>query len=256
MGSATFFHVVVGHKDDLDGAYKSAVDDARREFGDNPYNGTISTTNGVRLAHPTPMTEQAAMDKADDLIDAYTKWESAGAIPLVKSIPAVRGEATRTTVTVTVKGDADHDTVKATFAKALKVRPGDITDITTLVRKPTYISRAVAPKEKSETRYFIMRPDGRMPVWEAGHATQSEARAAAMIQPNPSVFERRWGSIDHVTAEIVGITRRVTGEPLVTVTHTPKTIEVTADVKTAKITTPAKATTEHYGWLIFGWAAE
>jgi len=47
MGATDFHNVVKA--DTAEEAYRIIVDDARSEFGSDPYNGTISTTHGFRM---------------------------------------------------------------------------------------------------------------------------------------------------------------------------------------------------------------
>jgi hypothetical protein len=65
----------------MDRAYKAMVEEALIE-DDDPYNGSISTTNGVKLMTDKLMTADEADAWSDVHMDDVEKWEEAGAIPL------------------------------------------------------------------------------------------------------------------------------------------------------------------------------
>lgn len=81
MGTVFEVDVYEG-KADMDEAYQSRVEHAFYEYGHDPYNGTISTTNGAKQMTSTLMTINEAGDWANEHIDDVNKWEEAGAIPL------------------------------------------------------------------------------------------------------------------------------------------------------------------------------
>jgi len=74
MGATNFDETHFGKN--VKEAYADAVDDARFEYGFDPYNGTISTTNGVYLfpkeVHPRYGTKKFN-DWVDDILDEKIK---------------------------------------------------------------------------------------------------------------------------------------------------------------------------------------
>jgi hypothetical protein len=69
MGAHDFVVFVEG--DDLDAAYRRAVDDATFRCGHDPYNGTISTTNGaIRVA------SRPTLEAARDLVRRYWDYDT------------------------------------------------------------------------------------------------------------------------------------------------------------------------------------
>jgi hypothetical protein len=67
MGSQTFSTSAIG-KFDASGAYNQAVEDAHFQYGHDPYNGTISTTNGFTLRTDAPRYGTKAFWKWEDKI--------------------------------------------------------------------------------------------------------------------------------------------------------------------------------------------
>lgn len=81
MGAVNIAMRVKGNT--LRDAYKSAVDDAIDEYGKDAYNGTISTTDGVKdmtsyltqLMNEKPDKESALRKWKIDAWDSTSKWE-------------------------------------------------------------------------------------------------------------------------------------------------------------------------------------
>lgn len=78
---ATEFTTQVYRAPSMESAYRTAVSEATLEYGNDGYNGTISTTSGVRSAVDRPMTEQGAYLYAASHDDGQ-KWEAAIGIPV------------------------------------------------------------------------------------------------------------------------------------------------------------------------------
>jgi hypothetical protein len=78
---ATEFTTQVYRTTTMASAYRAAVEEATHEYGYDGYNGTISTTSGVRSVVNRPMTEQGAKLYAA-VHDDGQKWESALGIPV------------------------------------------------------------------------------------------------------------------------------------------------------------------------------
>lgn len=74
MGAHNFSDSVIG-KFDASGAYEQAVEDALYQYGHDPYNGTISTTNGFRLLTDHPRVGTKAFYKWEEkMLDGMGKW--------------------------------------------------------------------------------------------------------------------------------------------------------------------------------------
>jgi len=81
-------------------AYKKAVEEASYEYGNNSYNGTISTTNGYYFFDKHPRWGTKAFDKWEDKIlsddnSPIEKWGKCGCIEITgkaaKEIKEVNG---------------------------------------------------------------------------------------------------------------------------------------------------------------------
>ena len=62
--------------------YKKAVDQAEYESGHNPYNGTISTTKGIKFLLDVFLDEAKAYDYA---LDNSEKWGRMGCVTLLEN---------------------------------------------------------------------------------------------------------------------------------------------------------------------------
>lgn len=260
MGAHTFDNT---HYGDMTAAqaYRALVDEALYAEGHGPYNGTISTTGGFRVAQSTPVTLAEAVRIGEKRIDNLRKWEACEAIPLVAETPTEYSESETGTVELNVTGDVYNDSKKldAYLRKALglktidtidgmyNVRPGSV-DRTTTVEVGV---KAEAPKEKAVTRYFVLTPHAGMPAWENGFATQAEARASL----KNGVLRYGFNGIPDVDVEIIGITRRESGAPLVKGTVSAKKVTGTLTVRYRRRVKAGRAGTKLAGWYFYGWAA-
>lgn len=260
MGSHNFENVVYT-TDTAQQAYRDLCDKSAYEDGHSGYSGTIATTEGVRALDVAPMTLAQAQALSETRIDGLSKWDVCEAIPLVAETPAEYERLGTQQVTVTVTGEVYNDRAArhAAIAKALKVKVENIAHARVafdrdagrhLVTTTTKVT-ATAVKEKTETRFFLIpATNQRMPGWETGHPTQAAARAALS-----TVLRNQIDTIPAVECEIVAITRRVTGEPLVAATVEAKTVTATFDVALQRLTKKATAGTTRAGWMFYGWAA-
>lgn len=271
MGAHDFSAVYYGPLS-LRDAYDKLCDDARHEYGSSGYNGTISTTSGAYLHDPNlaPMTEDEAYRRVGDALDNYSKWEACGAFPLV----AKEHCKPDTTVTVTVRvpgpiigtyDGPERAALAAAVAAKVKLAPGQyikefdynpgtgwVSEQLRALPAPKVRTKveATATDGKAETRYFLIREGGR-PVdfardWAHGHPSQAAARAAAVqVLKNAT-------DLASTNIRIEAHTLRASGEPVVTVTRTVVSTEVTVLVTLAH---RAPHGTPRAGWLYFGWAA-
>ena len=103
MGATDFITYQPGA--DLQAAYREAVAESVSEYGRDPYNGTISTTDGAYRAVDRPLTREGASLYAQERIDDAQKWGPALAVPVSDD-----GNFTLTKVRFTVtleEGDDD-----------------------------------------------------------------------------------------------------------------------------------------------------
>lgn len=240
-------------------AYRTLCSEAQYEHGHDGYNGTIATTAGVHVVTTTPQTREQASRLMDERLDNLNKWDVCEAIPLVEQSQDEWKIDGKHEVTLTFSGEnyADPEKVKAALAKALKVKVEQIAEYTTRgqdyrprVQVETKVT-AEAPKEKTETRFFLLTGDGRMPRWEDGHPSQAEARKAL-----PGVLRHGYGDdVPPVDVEIISMTRRVTGEPLVKARVEAKKVTATLTVTLRTLVKRGKVGTKQVGWVFYGWAA-
>ena len=264
MGSHSFEDVYHGPLS-VKEAYSELVEQARLEYGHDPYNGTISTTGGVHLVQTQPVTHEEAVKLAETRIDKLSKWEQCEAIPLVVQTPAEYVTLADTEVGLVVSGAVYNDPalLQQAARKALRLGNGvEITECSLKIERPSFnrVARvdkrvvAEVPKEPAETRYFILTGVGKIRGddldWEKGHPTQAAARAAL-----ETVLRYDYHGIPDVQAEIVGLVRRASGAPLVKATVSAKKITGTFVVKTRREIKAATVGTERAGYYFYGWAA-
>ncbi len=253
MGSTNFENVYYGDSD-MTNAYRELCEDATHEDGTDPYNGTISTTDGARLLVGSPMSEIAARKLAEAHLDDFSKRGACGAIPLV----ARTEEKTCTrTVKVTIGGPVDYRSlrtaVEATLADGEVA--GDISwnnghsftsEVGRALPLPVVKTKieAAATEGAAVTTYTVLR-DGR--VLEQGFATQATARAQAVAIAKADT------SAETHTYGVRAVTSREGGDPdLVRVVRTVVSTKVTCRVAVAL---PVPAGARRRGWFFFGWAA-
>jgi hypothetical protein len=221
---------------------------AERASVDMPQDVTIVRT-------PAPMTRAEAVALSNTRIDAMSTWEPTQAVAIVAETAAEYEHTGTHHVTLTLPGATYNDpsALRAAIAADLGISPDDIEHYrvhfdATATAKVT----AAATKGKAETRYFcLVTGTDRMPKWEDGWPTQAEARAAL-----PTLLARSFDGFPSVEAEIVSMTRRVSGEALVTATVAAKTVTATLVVTTHRLVKPATRGTEQAGWYFYGWEHE
>jgi hypothetical protein len=265
MGSQSFS--IVANGSNLNEAFRSAVENARWEYGNGGYTGSLAEKSDVIAITSTPMSEQAAAELAHSLIDSSDpriddKWGPAGAIPIDTNLTSRVEKVTVVVSAAEVEAaktgqksfsDALRDAAKAKLPKRV-ARQGErvlsvsarVTSVS--VRKP----RAVAAEGKPVTRYVVSGPGSAHPNWKTGFATQAQARAYALELAGTPLTRIPFGSIADEAWEVAAVSRRDTGAALVRVERVVDKYTVEA---TAVLEKSAPANAKASAWLLFGWAS-
>lgn len=141
------------------------------------------------------------------------------------------------TVKITTAADVSEDDLHRGRQVAAKVTLKDGEQITsTSIKDVTkYTVKAVAPKGASKTKHFVTIPGMTIPEWDNGHDSQSAARSAAIA------YTERTGR----PCEVISITRREDGQPLVQVART-----ATKRVYEATVAIAKSKTGKVSGWVV------
>ena len=76
MGATTFGDLTVGRYKNASDAYNSLVEEAQHEYGHDPYNGTISTTDGFKTVNDNPRYGTQSFSKWEDkMFDNMDKYD-------------------------------------------------------------------------------------------------------------------------------------------------------------------------------------
>jgi hypothetical protein len=76
MGATNFGDLAVGRYKNASDAYNDLVEDAEHEHGHDPYNGTISTTQGFETYQGNPRYGTKSFDSWEDKItDSINKYD-------------------------------------------------------------------------------------------------------------------------------------------------------------------------------------
>jgi len=218
---------------DLQAAYDFAVARAYEEYGNDPYNGSISTTSGVTIHDRQIRSLEEAYDLAEgDALDRYHKWEACGAIP-VGSAPT--GKARTVTRNFTIADPQDSYTIALSRIKELllpSLKPGEV------------VLSAKVEDDVIKWKKTVTRAKGR------GHRVY----VVGMRE-----FPTEKAAVDHVLAQKEGFVQGVT-----TITEkyvrdgNPTTVEVKPASRKFKVVAEVAKTTGtpvQTGWMFFGWAA-
>jgi len=86
MGSTNFGTIKIGKFKDYREAYNGAVQDALHEYGHDAYNGTISTTDGVRRPNGHPKFGTKTFSKWESKqLEKMNKWGTCLAVEIKSS---------------------------------------------------------------------------------------------------------------------------------------------------------------------------
>jgi hypothetical protein len=247
MGAHDFSEFAPGPT--VEKAYRTAVEEARAEYGSDPYNGTISTTSGVNLLQREPVPRAVAqtieaevwdrIHEDDNYREPFQKWEACAGLPICEDSDWSWRTVTKT-VTTTERYLSNKKLIEL-VASDLKAGERATVHKQEVVSETT-ATKSRATKGEAVTRYFVTTGQN-VPVRHhdpSGYPTQAKAREAAVLYA-----ERAKQSTG-----VIGIRVRESGEPLVEVeAMTTKRIKVQL-----KIGKP-KANAKVIGGYFFGWAA-
>jgi len=191
-----------------DAAYRTLVNDALIGYGQDAYNGTISTTSGYRLHDAAIHSRDEAETIQQDTLDNYSKWEACGCIK-VGTVPIGKSRTIPRTVNIANPIDATPPSLAmATESVAAVLRPGE----------KVVSFEVISDDCKWKTK--IHRPKGRgnrtFVVFGTHYATMNEALTAAsarQTQQSSNGYAYRHEAIVHerIVRESPG---RVVTEPI------------------------------------------
>lgn len=237
MGTHVITEHIPGHSNP-DKALRSMIEQDRDEYG---HNHSWSVLGVEVLSGPT-FTSLAY----EQLANTDARWNLRGTARAIEVYHAHDVETRTVEVTETFTGeqwaDGGQDAALRTLGARARLRAGEaVTDVRIATREervqgrlyPTTIQQiaakfktvVTAPKEKTETRYFLI--DQRSKVsdldWDRGFASQAAARAAATDAITNGHSRER-------VLDVIGISRRVSGAPLVRVERQVTKVTLTASV--------------------------
>lgn len=270
MGSHSFDHHVVTTKSAVE-TYHELHAEALAESGYDPYNGTISTTNGVSVVPVAPVSLSEGYRLMNKRIERLNKWENAEALAVFE-LPASAKRKFTKKIKVTAEQIAQHkginEAIDAVARQTVALRAGETLDdfkVAQVKDEGAYWARAnidyrtkvteVPTEGPKQTRYFIVdntnynSVDPRR-IWEQGHLTVTEAKRALSARLREAK-NLRTDTLGSVTYSIVGETRRESGEPLTTLRSEVVSLSAEIEYTAAKLPKNPQRT----GWLIYGWAA-
>lgn len=235
--------------------------------------GAIPIVRGTRKVAVTGLTYRPATEELVDVVMAQgqlpkdekveaaypvaysmardgTRQDVTAEVTITRTRPMVRAE--RITVTIPASG-ADgaqrdtHDLAASEAKKQVRLRKGE-----SIVSTPRSIglqpvtgkATAVAPKGKTLTRYVVIGLRGH-DTWATGFDTQAQARAWA-LEALEAVSQ------PYRDVDVIAITRRADGQPLVRITKPVRKVTVEVEVL---IRTAAPLLAKPDAWLFFGYAS-
>lgn len=253
MGATDFRHYHAGAS--LRSAYNEAVSEATREWGSEPYNGSISTTQGYRQVVSAPMTHSGAELYAEAHIDDAQKWGEALAIPIAEDSDFALSQATFSITLPAATPVLDWDgnptgrteqTSRYTLIEAGRKEA---------LRRYSNRVYAVAVADSLKTKVVVDQPaQGRSVTrWvfdKVGRTTYYDTKAQAIKAAKAALAAGEWKNEIAILAvryfpeagtEAAARVKRVTVSAVATVTVT--------------LATPKTARPTIAGWLFFGLAA-
>lgn len=240
----------------LQQAYDEIHANAQSEYGYDAYSGEINLTNGVSLfdASLDPMTLQAAYKIMEKRVWELEKGGCCEAISLCSNTPATWSDCQSVSVDfeVTAAVFADEAALRKRAISEAGTRASKVSDVVLSVISGSGKTKVTTTTSKSKpvTKHFVVDPkSGRLPAWENGFDSQAQARTAmvdALAVPRNGEYL--------VSFEVISMTRRADGSPLVSATAVPTKVRVRGRVATGTLVSPAVSGVDHAGWLIYGLA--
>jgi hypothetical protein len=235
----------------LDDAYNSEVSQARHEYGNDGYNGTISTTSGCRQVEHAAMTQTGAELYAHANMDKAQKWEDALAVP-VAADDCFTYRTVTFTVSVTPGEKLDewnsrpavltkHDVREAALEEAVKRYGNRVHDVEVEATIKDTMTVTTTPG-RAVLRYAVSVRGGGFTLFD------TKAKAVAYAKAELT----RAGNYDQKLD--IRMVRAFTD----TGTTVAATVEKTTAKATGKVTVTLatlKPGVPRCGWLFFGWAA-
>jgi hypothetical protein len=174
------------------------------------------------------------------------------AVVTIAAAPLERTEKVTVTFASTGSDDGNRAAARDLARQQVRLRKGERITITAASHGTAVVATkvtAVAPKGATSTRYAVLGLAGHA-TWATGFASQAAARAWATEAINDPKA-RTWNTPDEV--EVIAVTRRADGSPLVSVRRevTKISVEVTVTIDTGR---PRPSTPD--AWLFFGMAPE
>ena len=253
MGATDFRDFQPGRS--LGSAYSAAVAEATREWGSDPYNGSISTTDGYRQIVHTPMTRNGAEFYAELHIEDAQKWGSALAIPVAADSAFRFSDASFTITLPAEKPVLDWDG-KPT-GRTEQTSRYELIEAGRKEALSRYGSRvhAVAVAESLKTKIVVSQPAvGRSVTrWvfdNVGRTTYHDTKAHAITAAKTALEAGEWKN--EIGIQAVRYFPDAGTETVATVKRA--TVAATATV-TVTLATPTTSTPEIAGWMFFGLAA-
>lgn len=245
MGATGFSEYHSGK--DMRDTYRMAVEQARYEYGADGYNGSISTTSGVRQTVREPMTLSGAQLYADAHIDTDgEKWGAACAIPIADDEHFTLAEV-QFTVTAPVELDVlDWDN------KPIGKRPTTRHDLDLKCRAAAMErfgmklhSVQVRPTFRAKAR--VMQPEGRATTVYVVNNKQFPTKTAAVAEA-----KKHLDATDYIDRVAVKAIKVWGGSESAAVVQRVTTTALATVIATTAVPKPGIAIK---GWMFYGWAA-
>lgn len=241
MGATEFYTHRTGA--DLCDAYAEAVREAVTEYGNDGYNGTISTTCGAAVSTRSVMTRSGASLWAHEHLEDAEKWGSALAVP---TAPDEAFEFTVERSKVALE-DGDEHSWSAEAALEDKARALAFRRHGTAVHK-------VEVRPRVRTKVVTAAAAGK-PVlkWQSGAWKLFDTKAQAVAHAKEQMLGRRGGEAMAVKQVRVWPDSTFSDKTVATQVSV-QTVRADADV-VVTLAVPKRATVAVEGWLFFGLAA-
>lgn len=253
----TYVKTTESHAD----AYNEAVSIAHDQHGSDGYNGTISTTSGVKRLTQTAMSQKVAerFANSEPVVESLVKRGAAGALLVATDESFTR----RTKKLRHVTQELEYNSISKVVLEAasLEAAPGEqVESVTIILDKPKWNLRNERAVVKPEICYEV-RLSGRVVkdgVFEKKAAAVKKAREVSKLwlqegrgsnlldtQDGRPVWERP------TTITVHAVVKAGDTDQVCDFSPQLQSRTVTAEVVFAK----AKSTVQNEGWLFCYWAA-